>query len=340
MNQKTSKILKIVLSLSLAAVLLWFAFKGVDWGDFFSQIKTCRWGYVLCSMCCGAIAFIFRGLRWQGILKPIDPSTRALPAINAINISNVANMIIPYSGEFIRCGVITRHSARDPETGKPLCTYDRVLGTAALERSWDLLSIVILLALLLFFAWESFGGFMMDKVFNPALEGITPGKIALLCVAVALLVTLVILAVALRKRYSFFDKVSGVLGRIWQGFVSCFKMKRKGLFFLYTMVIWAMYWMQMVFIILALPSVTSMGLWDALFLMLTGSVVSVLPIPGGFGAYHYIISMALFSVYGFPQATVGIVFATLAHESQALTMIITGLVSYILESASRSSKTA
>lgn len=338
MNQKTSKIIKIAVSLALASVLLWFSFKGVKWGEFFTELKACNWFYVLCSMLCGAAAFAFRGLRWRDILRPIDPSTRALPAINAINISNLANMVIPYSGEFIRCGVITRHSARDPKTGKALCTYDRVLGTAALERSWDLLSIVLLLILLLSFAWDRFGTFMTDRIFTPAIEGLTTGKILVAALVLAVLILFIVLVVVLRKRYAFFGRVFGVVERIWQGFVSCFKMDRKALFFLYTMLIWAMYWLQMVFTILAMPSISSLGLWDALFLMLAGSVVSVLPIPGGFGAYHYIVPMALLTVYGFPQATVGIVFATLAHESQALTMIITGSVSYLIESLSSRKK--
>ena len=109
-----------------------------------------------------------------------------------------------------------------------------------------------------------------------------------------------------------------------QGFASCFRMKDKGLFFLYTALIWAMYWLQMVFIKEALPAVSDLGIFDCLFLMLVGSFASCLPVPGGFGAYHYIISLAIFAIYGLPQATVGIVFATLAHESQALTMLLTG----------------
>lgn len=331
-NSKLSKILKAILSVTLAAVLLYFSFRGVDWKEFGSSLATCNWWCVALSMLCGATAFVFRGLRWRRMLRPIDPSTRRTTAINGINIGNVANMVIPYSGELVRCGVITRHSARDPQTGKPLATYDRTIGNAVLERGWDILSVVILLVILLCFTWQEFGGFMTEKIFAPMMQALSFTFWLVVVLVVGALVAAVVLVRKLRERSRMCGKIDGVLHRLFQGFVSCFKMKDKGIFFLYTAIIWIMYWLQMVLIINALPAVSSLGLTDALFLMLVGSFATCMPVPGGFGAYHYIVSSALFAVFGFPQASVGIVFATLSHESQALTMIITGLVSYCVES--------
>ena len=45
MNSRLSNFLKTTLSIALAAVLLWYSFKGVDWNDFFVQIRHCHWGY-------------------------------------------------------------------------------------------------------------------------------------------------------------------------------------------------------------------------------------------------------------------------------------------------------
>jgi uncharacterized membrane protein YbhN (UPF0104 family) len=330
-NGKLSKFLKTLLSVALAAVLLWYSFKGVDWKDFFAEIRHCHWGYVLLSMLAGALAFIIRGLRWRRILHPLDPSTRRLPCINGINISNVANMVIPYSGELVRCGVVTRHSPIDPETGRHRASYDRVLGTAILERGWDILSVVILLVVLLLFKWTEFGGFLVEHIFGPIANSLR-GGIGWAVAGIVLTGAAGVWAVFhFRKRSKFCRKICDVCLHFLQGFVSCFRMKDKGLFFLYTALIWGMYWLQMVFIKEALPAVSVLGVLDCLFLMLVGSFASCLPVPGGFGAYHFIISTALFVLYGFPQAGVGIVFATLAHESQALTMLITGGASYLQE---------
>ena len=335
MNSKLSKFLKTLFSVALAVGLLWYSFKGVDWKDFFSQIRHCHWGYVLLSMVAGALAFVIRGLRWRRILYPLDPSMRRLPCINGINISNVANMAIPYAGELVRCGVITHHSERDPETGRPKATYDRVLGTAILERGWDVLSVIILLVVLLSFKWQQFGSFMVERIFNPLAEGLRGRTGWVILVVLTLLVAGIVLVFLLRNRVRLCRRICDVFRHFLQGFASCFKMKDKGLFFLYTALIWLMYWLQMVLIKEALPTVSDLGVLDCLFLMLVGSFASCLPVPGGFGAFHYIVSTALLVLYGFPQASVGIVFATLAHESQALTMLITGSASYIQETFTR-----
>jgi len=334
-NSKLTKILKIVLSVAVAAVLLFFSFRGVDWRYFFSQLITCSWPYVTLSMLAGILAFLFRGLRWRDILRPIDPHTKYIPCINGIMICNMANMVIPYGGEFVRCGVVKRHSTIDPATGRPMATYDRVLGTAVLERAWDVLSVIILLAVLLVFEWDEFGDFMVHNLLEPMKAGMGGAFGWVLALLVISAVGGSVFVYKFRAKSKFCASLYGVLARLLQGFSSCFRMDHKGRFFLYTAVIWLMYWLQMVLAIKALPSISGLGAFDALFLMLIGSFASCIPVPGGFGAYHYLISLAMFVLFGFPKEGIGIVLATLAHESQALTMIVTGIISYMHESFSK-----
>ena len=71
-----------------------------------------------------------------------------------------------------------------------------------------------------------------------------------------------------------------------------------------------------------------MGAIDALFLMVVGGLGWVVPVQGGIGAYHFIVSLALLKVYAIPQTT-GVVFATISHESQAIVMILCGLISLV-----------
>ncbi|MFA6770890.1 MAG: UPF0104 family protein, partial [Bacteroidales bacterium] len=71
-----------------------------------------------------------------------------------------------------------------------------------------------------------------------------------------------------------------------------------------------------------------LGAVDALFLMVVGGLGWVIPVQGGIGAYHFIISLALASVYAIDQTT-GVIFATISHESQAITMLLFGTLSLI-----------
>ena len=72
--------------LLLAAVLLFFAFRQVNWADFWSALKACRWEYVILSMLFGLLAFFLRALRWRELLLPIDQTTSRLTCFNAVNI--------------------------------------------------------------------------------------------------------------------------------------------------------------------------------------------------------------------------------------------------------------
>ena len=61
-----------------------------------------------------------------------------------------------------------------------------------------------------------------------------------------------------------------------------------------------------------------------------GSVAWMVPVPGGFGAYHFMVALALSSVYGLGWDT-GMLYATINHEAQAVMMVIMGFISYIYE---------
>ena len=79
-----------------------------------------------------------------------------------------------------------------------------------------------------------------------------------------------------------------------------------------------------------LPDLGGLNAVDALFLMVAGSFGWLVPVPGGFGSFHFIVSLALSTIYGIPFG-LGIIFATLSHESQAVTMALCGGISWFYE---------
>jgi uncharacterized membrane protein YbhN (UPF0104 family) len=107
-------------------------------------------------------------------------------------------------------------------------------------------------------------------------------------------------------------------------------MERKWLFFAYTAFIWMVYWLMAACTVWAAPFLDHLTVIDALFLSLVGGIGFAVPVPGGIGAFHFVISLALAGVYDVPMET-GIIYATLSHTSQAITQIIFGLISYAYE---------
>ena len=158
MNKKVGNILKYGGSVILAAVLLYLAFRKVNWTDFWAALKACRWEFVLLSCVFGFLGFILRSLRWREVLLPIDPTTKTLTCFNGVNIGYAVNMVLPRVGEVLRCTYITAHSkkVKDPQTGeeKHLASFDKALGTAVLERSVDVFMLFGLLVVFLLFTWD------------------------------------------------------------------------------------------------------------------------------------------------------------------------------------------
>ena len=328
MDRKTKDILGYSVSAAVAAVLLWVSFRGIGWAAFLQGLRSCSWGYVLAAMGVGALSFWLRGLRWRELLLPTDPSVRRRTCFNAVNISYVANMVLPRAGELVRCGYITRRSAPDAE-GRRKASFDKVLGTVVVDRVWDTLTLLVLLAVMALTMGGRFAALAAGGELRP-----DAGVFRILAAA-ALLGGAGLGAVRLlRDKSVIFGKIWGFVAGIFQGMVSCLRMKRRGTFLLYTLLIWGCYWLTCWCILQSvqgrLPGFEALTAADALFLMVAGSVSSVVPVPGGFGAYHYIISLTLSTLYGIP-AEYGLVWATLSHESQTLAQILCGGGSYAYE---------
>ena len=95
------------------------------------------------------------------------------------------------------------------------------------------------------------------------------------------------------------------------------------------------YWLMAASVMWAAPFLEDLDLIDALFLSLVGGLGFAVPVPGGIGAFHFIIGLTLSALYGIPME-MGIIYATLSHTSQAITQIIFGAGSYIHETFANS----
>ena len=338
------KSLKYTLSLALAAILLWFSFRDVEWHKFMEDLKECNVGFILISMAAGIFAFWLRALRWRELLLPIDPNTKRITAFNGINIGNIANFAFPRIGEFVRCGVIVRRGrrsldyarddrgeARDDRgsalSGKGI-SYDQVLGTVVLERGWELLVMLLMLALVLVLGFERFGNFFIESIWTPMSAKMDLWWI--IVIGCLFLTAAVAVVWKLRNRNTLCNKIAGIFLGIVKGFSSCFQMEKKWKFFLYTLLIWMTYWFMASCTVWAAPFLSHLDVVDALFLSLVGGLGFAVPVPGGIGAFHFIIGLTLSTVYGIPMET-AIIYATISHTSQAITQIFCGATSYGFE---------
>lgn len=316
-KEKQIKWLKWAVSFAVAVSLLYIAFRQTDFGEFLKSMSECRFQYIIASMLIGIAAFFLRALRWKDIMQTMNSQVGLSESFDGINIGNISNFALPRAGEFIRCGVIS-------STGK--LSYDKVLGSVVLERSWDMLTLLALLAAFFILKWKDFGKFVTDNMLIPLEESIPFNLwwiVAIAAIVIAGSVWLIFMA-APRNRTA--ARVTVVIKGAIQGFTAALRMRRKWRFLLLTAAIWTIYWMMSYLTALALPQLWGLDATDAMFLMLVGSIAWAIPVPGAIGAFHLLVSLALVTLYGVSESE-AIAFATLSHEAQALTMILCGIVS-------------
>lgn len=318
---------KYILSFLLAAVLVFFAFRSVDWSAFLAGLKETRWGYIILFLVFSVLALVFREERWRLIIKPLDPGIERLRVWDAINIGNLVNIVIPGGGEFVRCGCVS---------GKRL-GYDKALGSIVCERVFDFLAVGLMFAGALAAGWGKWGGFFVEQIWRPAAGRLNFSLWWIVAGVVVLLAAFLWATFRWKDSNRFFGKVAGVLKGFGAGFAALGKMENKWLFIIDTAAIWVMYVLMSWAVIKALPALASLTMADALFISAVGNIASVVPVPGGIGAYHYLIALTMQALYG-ATWDMGILYATMCHEIHALLVIVLGAASYVSYTARRRAK--
>ncbi|MBR5702950.1 MAG: flippase-like domain-containing protein [Bacteroidales bacterium] len=317
MGKKLVNILKYLLSFGLAGLLVWLAFRGIDWHEFFVGLKATRWSWIVLYIIVGYLALVFRALRWTQLIHPLDNDIHYGKVWDSNNIGGMVSIALPGSGDLVRTALLT--------TSK--LPYQTVFGTVMMERAWDILAIVLMFVGSLVFAWGRFGGFFVDNIWHP-LKSHTIILWGLGAIVLLIIVALVLVR-KLRNRSKFFGKLNDILEGFLTGFKTFKQVKNKALFLLYSALIWIMYMLMSYFVLKAIPQLSDALLADGLFVASLGNVASLVPVPGGIGAYHYLLKVSLMGLYGTTEE-IGLLFATLCHELHAVLVIVLGVWSYIV----------
>ena len=316
MSTKLKKLMKLGVSLLLAITLIYMAFKGIDWANFWENLKCTRWGFIVLFLLCALATIWIRALRWKVMLKPLDANIDTRTTWHANNIGNLTNAILSGSGELVRCAFACRGGAN----------YDAVLGTEIMERAWDALAIILLAFIAILSGSDAIGEFFTQHIVAPVTSSST--TLIWAGCGIAALVLIICLCFRFRQSNKACAAVADFLGGIGKGFISFRQIHNKGAFLAFTVMLWIMYIFMYHFILQAVPVLSGLNVYDALLLAAVGNLASIIPVPGGVGAYHYLIALCLSAIYGIDW-NIGILFATLQHELHAVLLIVLGIMSCV-----------
>jgi glycosyltransferase 2 family protein len=327
LNKKIRNITRFTLFLAAGILLLYFAFRGIDFSEMAVHFREARYGWIGLSLVFAVISHISRSRRWILLIQPLKYNPSLWNTVNAVLFGYLANYALPRAGEITRCISLGK---------KEKIPVDSLVGTVIIERAIDLLSMLLILFILLIARFEQFGFFFSDYIFQPMGEKITAifGQTTLfwIIVAATFIAALTILYIYRKKILTLqpVRKVIKILKGVAQGLKTVLRMERKWEFLFHTLFIWFNYAMMTWVIVFSLPDITGhLTFVDGIFLLVIGSMGMAVPVQSGIGAFHWIVSRGLQFVYGL-ELTEGLVFATLQHESQTLLILVLGTIAMIM----------
>ena len=322
MDNKVKNILKYIFWTAVAVVLVWFCVKSIDWKEFLRALQMCKWEYVIASFLTGCVFIAVRGLRWHMLIKPIAASISEKDVMNAYGIGFVANMVLPRLGEVVKIGYVVKNAGTDKD-GKKRLTWDAAIGTYLAEKGIDAIVLATLSLIFLVGTWNK----MKDTMdFHMAVKiAWAAGVLGVSAFAI------IILSYIFRSRWGFLQRLWDFITGIGRGIMSVGKLEKPWLFILYTVSIWVSFWLTSAFIVWALKDIepfTALTGASAFDLTVAGSLSTLIPVPGGFGAFHGAVATVMQAIYGIPMGS-GMIYATLNHETQLLAQAVTGLWCYV-----------
>lgn len=319
MNSIAKTFFKIFLSLLLGGAILYWMYRGFDFKSVQqSLLHEMNWTWMLLSMPFGILAQTFRGWRWKQTLEPVGEKSRTSVRINSIFLSYASSLIIPRSGEFLRCGILKHYDG---------VNVSKSLGTVVTERAIDTLLLIIIALITVFSQIPIFSTFFNQT--GTSLSAFfrkfsTTGYIftAICGIAVIILLSLLI------RKLSVFQQVKGMLNNLWQGIVSIKHVQNIPLFVFFTTGIWLSYFLHYYLTFFCFPATSQLGASCALVSFVVGTIAVIVPTPNGAGPWHFAVKTMLI-LYGINE-TDALNFVLIVHSLQTLLVILLGIAAWIL----------
>lgn len=315
MKKKTIlTIAQYVVFLGLGIALIYHMFSSMsasDKADMMNSIRQTKLWYLVPIFICGFLSHLFRALRWKLLLRPLHIKPTTANTTFAVLIGYIVNLLVPRMGEIAKCTVLAKYEK---------VPADKMIGTIVAERTFDVVCLAAITLLAFALQYDIIGSYAAS------LLGAVAAKRMLLYIATGGLVGAAALFFIIVKKYPN-TRIGKFIKGLGDGVMSILIMKNRGMFLLYTLLIWGMYWIQVVIGFQSLPATEHLPLLASLVILVFGSV-GMIATPGGIGAYPLLLSQILV-FYGL-KVTDGNAFGWVSWAVQAGIVIVLGIISLIL----------
>lgn len=321
MSRKTlSTILQLIIFLGLGVGLIVWRYNAMNEAEknaMFEAFKHVRWIYGLPIFVIGFFSHFFRALRWKLLLQPLNIYPSTANTTFSVLIGYLANTLVPRLGEVAKCTVLAKYED---------VPADKLVGTIIAERAFDTVCLLIIVLITLGVQYDIIYPLAHDlyiKIFTDA-----SGNFIWLRILIALgIMAAGILALILLYRRIKNSKIGHIIKGLGEGLKAILLVKKKGLFLLHTVLIWAGYTGAVIVGFYALPETEHITPLAGLAVISFGSI-GMIATPGGIGAYPVIVAQVLL-LYGISEG-VGLAYGWVSWAAQTAIILIFGLAALIL----------
>jgi len=320
------QILKFFGFLAVGILLLWLAFRTVNFSKLRDDLIGADYSWILLSLLFGFIAYLSRARRWVILIKPLGHHPGFWNTFHSLMLGYLANLALPRVGEITRCVALGK---------KEKIPVDQLLGTVVVERTIDLFSLLTIMVALLLTSGSSIKEYLNKAIIIPFREKVLSvfGSVWILwaLLIVLSLVTLWLLVKYKRelRRIRFFSKMFDIARGVLNGLKTILKLKNNKEFIFHTVFIWLNYALMTWVVVFSLESTSHLSFWNSIFILVIGGLAMSAPVQGGMGAFHYFVSrgIAFVEEVSIEDASA---YAILTHESQLILVLILGAVAFYM----------
>lgn len=317
-----SRLFNFAVFFSLAIVLLYYAFRSVDFTHIAQGFREVNYFWIAISLLIALIAHALRAIRWGYLMESLGHKPHFSNLFAAVMFGYLANLALPRFGEVAKCGSVSRVSR---------IRFESLVGTVVVERAADLAMLLIATVIVVLVKIDSFGQYIYTRIVQPIeqkaihIEGYKIVILLVMAIAFLLLIRFMLKSDFLGEKLN--GKIRSAVIGVIDGLKSIYRTPRVIQFALLSVLIWVSYWLMTWALLCSTPITSNLTGWDVLFIMVIGSYGMTVPVQGGFGAYHIITASAL-GIFGITYEN-GLIFAIISHESQTIMVVIAGIVSMV-----------
>lgn len=307
-------------------VYFWGKLSTKEQSDIVNNFRDANYFWIILALLVGIISHILRAARWNLLIETFDKPPTIWQTFWSVMAGYLANLAVPRLGEFTRCGLLSKQSK---------ISFDKLLGSVVAERTFDMLVYLLLFATSIAVFYSTLKTYLNEKVFkgfNEKFASMSVTKIIVILIVGALLIFVFFWILRYFREKPFIQKVRKIVRNLINGVLSIFKLRRAGLFFLYTLGIWIMYWLMVYLVYFSLPATSNLPPESAFIVMIYGTIGIIL-IQGGIGIYPIIVSEVLI-IYGTSLAD-GYAIGWLSWSVQTAMILIMGLLAFIMVSTNK-----